>query len=95
MMDDFLSSHAPYKDVSNLVDYSCSYGWFVKSFKDKALKILGIDKDPIPIKIGQVAYGLEKSEIIEHELMVFLKNNTGQQESQQLLFHDFIFGLLP
>ena len=45
-----------------VVDCACSYGWFVKQFKDHSFTVLGLDRDTTVIQLGRLIYDLEESD---------------------------------
>jgi hypothetical protein len=41
-----------------VLDLACSYGWFVKRFKDAGFTAAGIDRDPDALHVGTCVFGL-------------------------------------
>jgi len=58
-----------------VVDCACSYGWFVKRFKDRGFRVLGLDKDATAINLGRLIYDLEESDFMNVRLEDFLFTN--------------------
>lgn len=56
----------------SVLDCACSYGWFVRQFKDHGYHVLGLDRDATAIKLGQLLYDLEESDFAHIHLEDFL-----------------------
>lgn len=77
-----------------LLDCSCSYGWFLQAFKRSGMTVLGIDRDPVPVRIGRIAYALTEAEITEENLVNFLERERGTYDIVLFLsiLHHFALG---
>ncbi|MDP8235790.1 MAG: methyltransferase domain-containing protein [Candidatus Erginobacter occultus] len=94
MMEEFFRQERIEPKGLTLLDCSCSYGWFLQQFKRCDLTVIGIDRDPVPVRIGQIAYGLSPEEIIEQDLVDFLKQESGSYDIVLFLslLHHFAIG---
>lgn len=94
MMEKFLRREGIDPEGLNLLDCSCSYGWFLREFKHIGLTVLGIDRDPIPVRIGKIAYSLSEEEIIQEDLVTFLEREGGTYDIVLFLsiLHHFALG---
>jgi SAM-dependent methyltransferase len=73
MMLRFLSSTGHKLDELSVVDLGCCYGWFVSEFSKRGCRAIGIDRDPAALKIGRIAYGLHSEQLIQTDIMAFLR----------------------
>jgi methyltransferase family protein len=74
MMLRFLGSNGRKLDELSVVDLGCCYGWFVSEFSKRGCRAIGIDRDPAALKIGRIAYGLRAEQVIQTEIMAFLRS---------------------
>jgi Methyltransferase domain len=74
MMLRFLNSSGSKLDELSVVDLGCCYGWFVSEFSKCGCRVIGIDRDPAALKIGRIAYGLRAEQVIQTEIMAFLRS---------------------
>ena len=76
MILQFLEQRRLLTNNTSLLDCACSYGWFVKQFKDKGFQVLGLDRDATVTKLGQLIYELEEANFRNVYLEEFLSTNT-------------------
>jgi SAM-dependent methyltransferase len=74
MMLRFLVSNGHKLDELSVVDLGCSYGWFVSEFSKQGCCAIGVDRDPAALKIGRIAYALHADQVIQTEIMAFLRS---------------------
>ena len=72
-MRDFLQS----RQISggSYVDLGASYGWFVAQMRGLGFDAHGVERDPIAIEVGVVAYGYKRDALICSDLVPFLREN--------------------
>jgi len=75
MMMQFLKQKQLTTNDLSFLDCACSYGWFVKQFKNIGFNVIGLDKDINATKIGQLVYALEESDFQNVRLEKFLSIN--------------------
>jgi len=69
----FLSSYGYRNCESSMLDLGCSYGWFVNEFSKKGYQhTVGVDIKPEALKIGRIAYGLRREQLVRSDLESFL-----------------------
>jgi 2-polyprenyl-3-methyl-5-hydroxy-6-metoxy-1,4-benzoquinol methylase len=61
MMSRFLEGEG--RTQGTVMDHACSYGWFVKKFKDAGFRARGIDRDPSALHVGTCIFGLDADEL--------------------------------
>ena len=83
-------------DGKSYIDLPCSYGYFLSSFKDKGFKVKGVDIDKSSVKIGKIINGLAADEIIQCDIMDFLKKSDNQFHIVSCLsiLHHFVMGYI-
>lgn len=72
MMLQFLDNKEMSISNATVLDCACSYGWFVKQFKDKGAKVIGLDRDATALNLGQLIYKLEPADFRHDYLEKFL-----------------------
>lgn len=96
-MRSFLASRGFPLDLSaSVLDCACSYGWFVRAFRQEGLHARGIDLDPFALEVGRLALGLDRSALSRQELLHFL---TYAREAYDYvlclsLLHHFVMGTI-
>jgi len=58
------------------VDLGSSYGWFVAQMRALGFDAYGVERDPIAIKVGELAYDNSKDFLICRDLVQFLREST-------------------
>jgi 2-polyprenyl-3-methyl-5-hydroxy-6-metoxy-1,4-benzoquinol methylase len=61
MMNRFLEGQG--RTSGTVLDLACSYGWFVKRFKDAGYTARGIDRDPNALHVGTCVFALGGEEL--------------------------------
>ena len=72
VMLDFLKTRGYRMDRLSFVDLGCSYGWFVAEFAKRVCWAIGVEPDPAAVRVGQIAYGLNREQLIQSDLQTFL-----------------------
>jgi hypothetical protein len=57
-----------------VLDLACSYGWFVKRFRDAGFTAAGVDRDPVALHVGTCVFGLGE-ELKSARIETFLRDN--------------------
>jgi 2-polyprenyl-3-methyl-5-hydroxy-6-metoxy-1,4-benzoquinol methylase len=70
MMNTFLAAQT--RTAGTLLDLACSYGWFVKRFKDAGFTARGIDRDPDALHVGTCVFALSGEELQAARIETFL-----------------------
>lgn len=73
MMQRFLEETGVSLSHSSVVDLACAYGWFVSRFSRVARSASGIDSDPAALRIGEIAYGLDRAQLMVADVPLFLQ----------------------
>jgi len=90
----FLSKHNLSGQIHNLIDYSCSYGWFLKEFRKNNIDVVGVEKDINAIRVGKAVYNLNESNFVEGDTYEHLLNNKNKYDIVLFLsiLHHFALG---
>lgn len=72
MMLKFLATSGHDLSGLSVIDLACSYGWFVHEFSKRGCCALGVDMDPMALKVGQIAYGIPSAQLVQSDLLTFL-----------------------
>jgi hypothetical protein len=94
MMFKYLEKEKIYLTKSTYADMPCSYGFFLKCYKDKGAKVTGVDIDRSSIRVGEIVYGLKDDEIVYSDVIFFLRNSTTQYDIVSCLsfMHHLVMG---
>jgi hypothetical protein len=93
MMKNFISETISLKpDNSLYLDLGSYYGWFVNKFSEIGFESYGVEKDNIPIQIGQILFKNLQQKIFKDEIVRFLRgcNKTYDIVSCLSIMHHFI-----
>ncbi len=71
MMLKFLARNGDELKSLSVVDLGCSYGWFVVEFSKRGCHAIGVEPDPVALKIGRIAYDLRAEQLIQSDLLSF------------------------
>lgn len=76
------------------IDIAMSYGWFVAEMRKLGFEVRGVEADPIALSVGQLVYGLQKSDAVRSECIRFLEEQkiTYDITSCFSLLHHFVLG---
>jgi 2-polyprenyl-3-methyl-5-hydroxy-6-metoxy-1,4-benzoquinol methylase len=82
---------------STSLDVGACYGWFVAEFANRGFDARGVELDPVAIRLGEQAYGLETGRVATGECSAFLR---GVQQSFDVVscfsvLHHFVLGTGP
>jgi SAM-dependent methyltransferase len=72
MMLKFLAAAGRPVAALSVLDTACSYGWFVNEFSKRGGAAIGVDADPVALKVGRIAYGLRPEQTVHSDLHAFL-----------------------
>lgn len=75
MMLQFLKQRQLLAKNTSVRDCACSYGWFVRQFKDRGFRVLGLDRNETAIELGQLIYNLEETDFNLEHLEKFISTN--------------------
>jgi 2-polyprenyl-3-methyl-5-hydroxy-6-metoxy-1,4-benzoquinol methylase len=78
MMTSFLDGEG--RTSGTLLDLACSYGWFVKRFKDAGFTARGIDRDPDALHVGTCVFALSGDELQSARIETFLSDTHEQYD---------------
>jgi 2-polyprenyl-3-methyl-5-hydroxy-6-metoxy-1,4-benzoquinol methylase len=78
MMSEFLEREG--LNQGTVLDLACSYGWFVKKFKDSGFTAAGIDRDPNALHVGTCVFGLGADELRSARIEAFLRDPPEQND---------------
>jgi 2-polyprenyl-3-methyl-5-hydroxy-6-metoxy-1,4-benzoquinol methylase len=78
MMNTFLAAQT--RTSGTLLDLACSYGWFVKRFKDAGFTARGIDRDPDALHVGTCVFALSGEELQRARIETFLGDTEEQYD---------------
>lgn len=73
MMRRFLDERGIDGAGRSALDLACSYGWFVNAFRQLGFDAGGVERDPLAIRIGELAYRLPAGSVRELSVERFLK----------------------
>ncbi|MBD2148874.1 hypothetical protein H6F44_01845 [Pseudanabaena sp. FACHB-1277] len=62
------------------LDLGCYYGWFVSRFLSIGFEAYGVEKDNIPIQIGEIVFTNTKNKIFKNEIIRFFKSSNKQYD---------------
>jgi SAM-dependent methyltransferase len=93
-MTRFLSAHGLAPKDTSYVDVGCSYGWFVDKMLRAGFDAIGVERDPIALQVGQVAYGLPSDRSLRSDAVRFLREHqrTWDVVSCFSMLHHFVRG---
>jgi len=77
MMRRFLNERGIEGAGRSSLDLACSYGWFVNAFRGLGFDAGGVERDPLAIRIGELAYQLPAGSVREMALERFLRQDHG------------------
>jgi SAM-dependent methyltransferase len=75
MILQFLKQRQLLSENNSVLDCACSYGWFVRQFKDRGFRVLGLDRDKTAIELGQLIYNIEETDFKLEYLEKFISKN--------------------
>lgn len=84
MMRKFLEERRVAPAGLTMADFSCSYGWFVAEFARMGFDARGYDIDPVALRIGRLAYGLDPARLERGDSIAIL--NAGGRKHDVVLF---------
>jgi SAM-dependent methyltransferase len=84
MMRKFLEERRIAPAGLTMADFSCSYGWFVSEFAKAGFDARGFDIDPVALRIGRIAYGLDPARLERGDSIAIL--NAGGRKYDVVLF---------
>jgi SAM-dependent methyltransferase len=58
---------------ASVLDAGCEYGWFVLALARAGWETLGVDPNAAGLRIGRSVYGLEPGQLVQTEVMDFLR----------------------
>jgi SAM-dependent methyltransferase len=76
------------------LDIGSSYGWFVAEMSKRGFQSLGIDRDAAVCRVGQLAYGIDRSANIVEDAATFLASQPRRYDVVCCLsvLHHFVLG---
>ncbi len=72
MMLKFLTRDGNELKSLSVVNLGCRYGWFVVEFSKRGCHAIGVEPDPVALKIGRIVYDLRAEQLIQSDLLSFV-----------------------
>jgi SAM-dependent methyltransferase len=90
----FLDARKIAPNGTSYLDLACSYGWFVDGMLNAGYDATGVERDPIALEVGQVAYGLPSERTSRSDCVRFLLEHPRRWDvvSCFSLLHHFVLG---
>ncbi len=60
------------------LDVGSCYGWFVAEMKKRGFEVKGVELDPRAIRVGEIAYNLDRTHIMQGNALAALESYGGQ-----------------
>lgn len=81
----------------SVIDLACSYGWFLKQFKQHGFEVTGVDRDPEALGVARLIHGLNPDETHCQRVEDFLPKANRQWDVVLFLsiLHHYALGLEP
>lgn len=82
--------------IENLsyMDVGSNYGWFVAEMEKRGFSAFGVERDPAAIKIGEIAYQLNRNKVKRKDIVDFCKNEVRRYDIVTCfsVLHHFVLG---
>lgn len=92
LMTDFLVREGLAPEGLTVLDLACSYGWFAHAFAERGCAVLAVERNPLALRVGQLAYGLRPDQCEQTDVVEFLER--GERSTDITLFlsilHHFV-----
>lgn len=95
MMKDFLVENSLLSpNLQNYLDIGSSYGWFVSQMKYLGFQSLGVERDPLASKVGEICYGNLPEMTVNMDIVRFLttSKDTFDIVSCLSVLHHYVLG---
>ncbi len=73
MMVEFLDQRGYDLNGRSVLDMGCRYGWFVNALARRGCRSLGVDWNPAALKVGQIAYGLQREQVVQGDVLEYVR----------------------
>lgn len=95
LMLTFLDERGLSRNRPSVLDLACSYGWFVGGMSRRGFPSMGVDPDPKALRIGQIAYGLSREQLVQSDAVTFAQRCNRRYDVVLLLSILHHFALKP